>query len=552
MYLRYEVQSPSRKWTREFVTSRSAFTELRDSGDRLYTLGFVGARAWMRIESRAPVEIDGELAAHLRTEAGWIAMRFGRPEWGDRFEIETCSPRQCTFVFNPKDGHTLWVDVDRSTRRPVSFSWITAHGRIEVCDAISWSEVGGVPVISSTTCGAILDKVGLETETWTLVERRDGPAAPTWARVDPDEIIPLDASREVASFPVADPSRRAYVPVDVGGVRLNVVLDTGSRTTVLSRRALSAAGVVWSSDPGARWEGPWVPGVSYDTALVDRLVIGGLELRGISVLVAREGQRDMFHLDGETSESEEGLLGNDVLSRFVVDLDGPSSMLRFWPHGVFHDSGFAKLHNYLTSTGGVAIRGAIDEIGPLPVVVDTGAPLDLVVTGPAMHSKHPRHRGDEISLGEGVYDYESAVTGFHFGPFGLPRTPAIGRERRPGEEFLDDGGVLMGLGVMRHFRFAFDAEHAVVDVAPGPSYDVLNRLGIEIDDRGGVATITRVVDGEHEWRKPLREGDVVVSVNGRNVGNRTEALEAIVRAGGTVRLVVERAGNRVERRLALY
>jgi hypothetical protein len=270
------------------------------------------------------------------------------------------------------------------------------------------------------------------------------------------------------------------------------------------------------------------------------------------VLVAREGQHDLFDSRGEDSEAEEGLIGNDVLSRFVVDVDGPSSTLRFWPRGAFPDRGFTHMHYAGAANGGVIVRGAIDEIGPLPVAIDTGSPIGIVVTGPAMHAKHPRHPGEEIALGEGTsYDYDSEVTGFHFGPFGLPRMPAIGRERRPGKEFFDHGGVLMGLEVMRHFRVAFDAEHSLVHVAPGPSYDVLKRFGIEIDDRAGAATITRIVAGERDWRRPLREGDVVLSVDGRSVANRTEALAAIARAGATVTLIVERSGHRVERRLAI-
>jgi C-terminal processing protease CtpA/Prc len=90
-----------------------------------------------------------------------------------------------------------------------------------------------------------------------------------------------------------------------------------------------------------------------------------------------------------------------------------------------------------------------------------------------------------------------------------------------------------------------------VYVAPGPSYSVLSRLGIEIDDRGGAPTVTRIVEGEHAWKKSLREGDIVRAVDGRKVTTRDEALEAIAVAGDVVRITVERRGNLVTQSLPL-
>jgi hypothetical protein len=169
-----------------------------------------------------------------------------------------------------------------------------------------------------------------------------------------------------------------------------------------------------------------------------------------------------------------------------------------------------------------------------------------------MHVRHPRQRGEELRLSEDdSYDYTSEVEGFHFGPFGLPRMPAVGHDRRPDLPFLDSGGALVGLGVLRHFRVAVDARQGVVHVLPGPSYVVLTRLGVEIDDRNGAPTVTRIVYGEHDWSKPLRVGDVVRAVDGRAVKDRKDALARIAAAKRQVRITLERHGNVVSRKLVL-
>jgi hypothetical protein len=244
----------------------------------------------------------------------------------------------------------------------------------------------------------------------------------------------------------------------------------------------------------------------------------------------------------------------DVLSQFVTDVDGPASTLRIWPRDGFVDDGsLVTLPFYGASHGGVVVAGAVDDVGPMPFILDTGAPVNIIVGGPRMHVRHPRHEGDEAILREddSASDYETEVRGVHLGPFSLPRMPAFGHDRRPDLSFLDDDGGLVGLGVLRHFRLVIDTRQQIVRLGAGGSYDVLGRLGIEIDTRAGVPTITRIVEGEHDWNKPLREGDVVRAVDGRKVTTRDEALRAIAAARGSVRITIERHGNRVTRKIPL-
>jgi hypothetical protein len=541
-YLRYRVHSGGGDSTRQFVVARNTFAELRDIGGRSYALGLEGERAWMRVAGRPPVEIDGLLAADERTEAAWVGMRFAEPEWGATNEIESCHAAMCTVVHTPRDGHALWIDVSRDTHMPTSLSWVTQHRSIEACDDITWSDEGGVPVIASATCSAIVDHVGRDTMTWQLEERRSEPVPPEWAHVEPDEILPLVPLRDVVTFPIADPSTRIYVPAEAGGHDpLQLVLDTGSAVTIISRRVMDAMGVVSASEPPIHLRPPWLPEGTYDPAIVDRLVLGGLELHGVRVLVPRE--------DGAFACDEAGLLGMDLLSRVVVDVDGPASMLRFWPRGRFAGGGFTDLPFYGASTGQIVVAGAVDEIGPMPVVVDTGAPLNVVVGGAAMHLRHPHHRDDDVMPREdgGRWDYMTEIDGFHFGPFGFPRMPAIGHDRRPDLSFLDCDCALVGLGVLRHFRLVVDTALGVLHVAPGPSYAALSRYGIEIDERGGAPTVARIVDGERQWHRPVVEGDVVRMVGSRTVGNRNEALAAIASSRDPVRLVIERHGTRLRR-----
>ncbi len=544
-YLRYRVASPRRAWTREVVLDRDRFTELRTTGGRTYALGLADGRAWMQVGARPPVEIDGPLAADERTEAAWVGLRYGAPEAGATSELETCHADVCTVVYTPPDGHVLWVDVDRGTRRPTALAWVAQHDAVESCDELRWDERDGATVVASARCSAIVDEVGRETTTWTLEERQSEPAPPAWAQVQGDDILPLRPLREPVVFPIDDPSSRVIVfAAAAGGAALPLVLDTGSPVTILSRRFLDALGVVPAPEPPMHARPPFLPPDTYDAAIVDRLVLGDLELHGVRVLVPRR--------EATFEGDEAGLLGMDLLSRFVVDVDGPARTLRVGPRDRFvPDDSMVALPFWGASHGRVVVAGAVDELGEVPLIVDTGAPVNVLVGGPAMHARHPRRAGDDVRLGEGggAYDYAADIEGFHLGPFGFPSMPAMGHDRRPDLSFLDDDSALVGLGVLRHFRMIVDAAQEVVYLVPGASYAVLTTRGLELEDRGGAATVARVVEGEHEWKQPVRVGDVVRGVGGRAVRGRDEALEALAEAQGPVRVALERRGNRLVRTL---
>jgi hypothetical protein len=171
-----------------------------------------------------------------------------------------------------------------------------------------------------------------------------------------------------------------------------------------------------------------------------------------------------------------------------------------------------------------------------------------------MHALHPRQAGSELTMREDddASYYASEIDGFSFGPFDLPKTPVVAHDRRPDLPFLDSDSALVGLGILRHFRIVIDARKETIRVAPGPSYYVLARLGLEIDERNGAPTVTRIVGDEREWEAPLREGDIVRTVAGARVKGREEALAALATAtmnGAPVHVTIERGGNVVPRTL---
>lgn len=132
----------------------------------------------LAVEASPPTEVltyrihDSELGDSVRdvTAASWLGMSFANLAPGDRLDVESCTSQSCTYTFTPKKtGETIWLEVDRATRRPTSVQWI-AHSAVESCDHLALTP--DRTAIASATCTRIVDRVGEEIETWTLVDRK--------------------------------------------------------------------------------------------------------------------------------------------------------------------------------------------------------------------------------------------------------------------------------------------------------------------------------------------------------------------------------------------
>jgi hypothetical protein len=549
-YLRYHVSSPRGEWTREFAVSRHDFAELRETSGRPYVLGLKDSLAWLRVGARAPVEIDGALAADERREAAWIGMRFGDGGHAGHLELEQCHGPICTLVYTPRDGHTRSGSTSTGRRAgPSSFEWIAQdhadrelRGRgVERHRRGAGHRVGDVqrhrrprrPRDDAVDAGGA---------------SRSERTPPEWARIRPEDVVPLRPARDVVELAIADPSQRVYVPVEAGGSQpLRLVLDTGSPITVLTRRVVDELGVVPSPEPPVHVHPPWLPEDTYDPEIVDRLVIAGIELHGVPVLVPRN--------DSPFAGEEGGLLGMDLMSRYVVDVDGPASTLRIWPRGRFDSGvGFTDLPYWGASHGMVVVGGAVDELGPMPVLVDTGAPLNVVVGGPAMHSRHPAsaRRGDAPQRGRLLRLHQRGRRL----PF-RPLRPASHARRRPRPPSRSPVPRLRRRARRPRRLAALPRRRRLAAWRrarrPRARATWSSRAS---GSRSTTATarrpITRIVYGEHDWTKPLRVGDVVRSVEGRKVSQPHRGSRSASPARARqVRVTVERHGNVVSKTLAM-
>ena len=161
------------------------------------------------------------------------------------------------------------------------------------------------------------------------------------------------------------------------------------------------------------------------------------------------------------------------------------------------------------------IDGQVKGVARGGLQLDTGASEDIIVHAFEMSVVHKRQPGSDVQLGVADStrspEYASTIEGLGFGPFSLPKMDALGRDK---DRDLVGGGIaLVGMGVMRYFRLAFDFHDNLLHAWPGDGYRTLRRAGMDIEEGADGPTVDRVIEGGPADAAGVKRGDVILAVN---------------------------------------
>lgn len=540
LVLSYRTSTLGSRWTWEIVVGRRFYAERRSRvGDRArYAFGEDGRGAWLETNGLARTA-DTTWRAEARTRAAVFGLRFLHPGVGDDADLVDESGDAWDYAYRPVGGRTITLRIDATDGRPASWDSQDAFQRLVTCDALVWDERDGhqVPVSGTCRAGGCSTRACAPPSTFELVDADevDVEDAPSWARPR-ERRAGAGPFVEVLSHPIEE---RTAVTLDAevdGLPPVPLVLDSGAFHTTLSRDVAAALGVVPTGETALFLEPPWLPEASAEIGVLPHAKIGGMEVDGMRVLVA-ESATDVPFVGG--------LVGADFFRRAVVDIDSPNRVVRLVPRERFErttDAYPLRLLAPLTHTP--YVLGEVLGVDEGLIVLDTGASLDIVVHSPRMSSIHPRRPGTGIVLGALTdltrsADYLSEIDGLRIGPFPFPAMPAVGRDRE--RERIGEGIALVGMGLMRHFRLAFDMRDGLVYASPGPSYGALVRAGLELEDDGSEVRLAKILPRGSADAAGLREGDVLLEVAGRRLARAEAAESALADArGGRARMRVRR------------
>ncbi len=375
--------------------------------------------------------------------------------------------------------------------------------------------------------------------------------------------VPVLTPAPVARIPFSSAGGLLLIPVRVNGSReLNMILDTGMSAPIvmlMHREMRDELGL----GQGQRAE---IGGAGGQRAPQGRVYTGATVSFGpleqpVQTLIVMDEAREA------SSWMQDGIIGKTIFDRYVVDIDYEASVVSLYEPATFAARGFESIPISL-QTGTPILEAEVEgDDGrkiPLRLVVDLGAghalsvhpdattPLDLpartipFIIGKGIQGDVEGRIGRIRALRVGPFAFSGVLTSFPGAGSGVGLTRrGVGADGNLGSRFL------------RRFRVVVDYPHQRILLAPRPGYDrpfEHNMAGLVLwMERAGGLLVRSVMESSPAAKAGIAPGDRIVAIGDWRLGpiGPRDPVEEFLRDGATLRLTVERGGQRFERNVTL-
>jgi predicted aspartyl protease len=356
-----------------------------------------------------------------------------------------------------------------------------------------------------------------------------------------------------AVVPFEMAGRHIFIEARLAGEKLDFVFDTGASSAVLSQATAARIGIVperVSTATGASGE------MRVGFSEGNRLELGELALDDVELTLV-----PLEHLERGIGHEIDGILGYELLSRFVVTIDYGASRLVVHRRGSFRPGEGAVEHRFRMHLNIPDIEGTIRLADGGEVsgrfLVDTGAGTSLVLNTPFVDEHrlltrvpNPYRRvtgslttDDTESFASRVAELRILGHRFTDPPVHLSRSDA-------GVEAMDEFAGILGNEILRRLEITYDYRNRRLWVSPGAGLDDPFRVdcsGMTLrrgEDMRSVV-VRSIIAGSPAAEAGVSGGDELLAVDGEPVeGRALESVRAqLRRAGETVEVELRRGDD---------
>lgn len=349
-----------------------------------------------------------------------------------------------------------------------------------------------------------------------------------------------------AVLPFEYATRHVWLRASIdGGPERDFLFDTGASVTVLDSTFAAGAGIategrMQAAGAGAAGSAAWAKLGSLAVRGPDG---DGVELRDLQVAVLSVNPTFAPYFWREMA----GILGYDVISRFVVTIDYDRGLLVLRDPKSFRYAG-AEAPLPMVMNGVVpALRGTLDGKyeGLFRLDVGSSSTVDLHAPFAKRHGVEKRLSGRRLVSGAGFGGHFTSTLGrakaMAFGPYRWDDPMVSVSHATEGAFASEEFAGNVGNRILERFRVTLDYDNRRIWLEPGARYrdrDSFTRAGVLLVREEGRVLARSVLPGSPAGKAGLREGDEVTAVDGRPVGDWTvRALEELFERGENGRKV---------------
>jgi hypothetical protein len=328
-----------------------------------------------------------------------------------------------------------------------------------------------------------------------------------------------------ARLPFDYRARHVWLQASVnGGPPQDFLFDTGASVTVLDS--------TWAAENGVRTAGRMqaagagaAGGAAFATLASLRVASArgdGIEIPNVKVATLDVNPA----FEPLLWRRMAGVIGYDVISRFVVTIDYDDSVLVLHDPATWRYTGREKPLPMVMNGTVPALTAVLDGTEEALFRLDVGSSSTVDVHGPFAR----RHRLDTrmkrtlqvegVGFGGSFSSTIGRLGSMSLGPYEWDDPIVSLSHATEGAFASEDFAGNIGNRILERFRVTFDYARRHVYLEPGERYrgrDHLTRAGVMLARRGGVVTVEDVLAGSPADRGGLRAHDVVLEVDGQAI-----------------------------------
>lgn len=315
------------------------------------------------------------------------------------------------------------------------------------------------------------------------------------------------------------------VPVRINGLQpSSFLLDTGTDTSLVDAARAEQLGLARNEPAQAEGQGGKI--------LANLVGSIKLEMPGLRVAPNTLAAVPLDSLSAAMGGPVQGLLGTDILTRFVVEIDYARMVLRFYAPGSYRYTGHGAKFG-LTMIGGipyvrarVVVPGRGQKEGKF--AIDSGFSGAIEISGAFVdaHRLSPSSFFKTIpwsseTIGGAVEEILGRTEGFRLGPYTLAEPIVAIRAKVPGA----DGAI--GGEILRRFTVILDFPQNRLILEPNRHFSerfVADMSGLRLKAEGknfNVFEVATVVPHSPASEARLAAGDIITEIDGRPASGYT-------------------------------
>src|SRR5580765_3960314 len=379
-----------------------------------------------------------------------------------------------------------------------------------------WTNETGIASMPANTLRAVSDTVRVNVSVAGLPFSPPSQAAST---------VHWLANDGVARLPFEYRARHVWLKASVnGGAAENFLFDTGASVTVMDSS--------WAAEHGLKTEGHMEAsgagasgGASFATLgslRVSSAAGDGIEIQDVKVAVldVNPAFEPLFW------RRMAGVIGYDVISRFVVTVDYDDSTLVLHDPASWRYTGSERPLPMVMNGTVPAIRGTFDGSDEGLFRLDVGSSSTVDVHAPFANAKGLRGRMgrtqtvDGVGFGGAFSSEIGRLRSMSLGPYEWDDPIVVVSNATQGAFASEEFAGNIGNRVLERFRVTLDDQRREVFLEPGKRYsdrDRLTRCGMLLTRRQGTVTVASVLANSPADHAGLREGDQLLALDGRDM-----------------------------------